>query len=75
MGDLFTMTFADFKGDEWEMTEGLPVILECLKDNSMIEIIDIDDKIRKMTFQQGGKIYIDKVDGNYRFYWNDDDLI
>ena len=36
------MTFADFKGDEWEMTKGLPVILECLKDNSMIEIIDID---------------------------------
>ena len=75
MGELFTMTFADFKGDEWEMTEGLPVILECLKDSSMIEIIDIDDKIHKMTFQQGGIINIDKVDGNYRFYWNDDDLI
>ena len=75
MGELFTITLVDFKGDEWKMTKGLPVILECLKDNSMIEIIDIDDKIRKMTFQQGGIIYIDKVDGNYRFYWNDDDLI
>ena len=75
MGELFTMTFADFKGDEWEMTEGLPVILECLKDNSIIEIIDIDDKIHKMTFQQGGKIFIDKKKDIYRFYWNDDDLI
>jgi len=69
------MTFADFKGDEWEMTEGLPVILECLKDNSLIEIIDIDDKIHKMTFQQGGKIFIDRIEGKYRCYWNDDDLI
>ena len=75
MGELFTMTFGDFKGDEWEMTEGLPVSLECLKDNSMIEIIDIDDKIHKMTFQQGGKIVIDKIKDEYRFYWNDDDLI
>jgi len=75
MGEFFTMTFADFKGDEWEITEGLPVILECLKNNSMIEIIDIDDKIRKMTFRQGGKIFIDKIEDKYRFYWNDDDLI
>jgi len=75
MGELFTMTFADFKGDEWKITEGLPVILECLKDNSMIEIIDIDGKIRKMTFHQGGKIFIDKNEDKYRFYWNDDDLI
>ncbi len=75
MGELFTMKFADFKGDEWKITEGFPVILECLKDNSMIELIDIDDKIRKMTFRQGGKIFIDKIEDKYRFYWNDDDLI
>jgi len=75
MGELFTMTFGDFKGDEWKITEGPPVILECLKDNSMIEIIDIDGKIRKMTFHQGGKIFIDKIEDKYRFYWNDDDLI
>ncbi len=41
----------------------------------MVEIIDIDDKIRKMTFRQGGKICIDKTDAVYRFYWNDDGLI
>jgi len=75
MGELFTMAFADFKGDEWKITKGLPVILECLKDNSMIEIMDIDDKIRKMTFRQGGKIFIDKIEDKYRIYWNDDDLI
>jgi len=75
MGELFTMIIGDFKGDEWKMTKGLPVSLECLKDNSMIEIIDIDDKIHKMTFQQGGKIFIDKIEDEYRFYWNDDDLI
>ena len=75
MGELFTMTFADFKGDEWKITKGPPAILECLKDNSMVEIIDIDDKIHKMTFQRGGKIFIDKIEDKYRFYWNDDDLI
>jgi len=41
----------------------------------MIEIMDIDDKIRKMIFQQGGKIVIDKIEDKYRFFWNDDDLI
>ncbi len=75
MGELFTMTFTDFKEDEWELIQELPVILECLKDNSMIEIIDIDDKIHKMTFQQGGKIVIDKIEDKYRFFWNDDELI
>jgi len=75
MGELFTMTFADFKGDEWEIMSELPLILECLKANSMIEIIDIDDKIRKMTFRLGGKIVIDKIEDKYRFYWDDDDLI
>jgi len=75
MGELFTIAFGNFKGDEWKITEGPPVILECLKDNSMIEITDTDDKIHKMTFLQGGKIFIDKIKDEYRFYWNDDDLI
>ena len=75
MGELFTAVLADFKEDEWKLIKELPVILECLKDNSMIEIIDIDDKIHKMTFQQGGKIFIDKIEDKYRFYWEDDDLI
>jgi len=75
MGELFTMKYADYKVDEWKIIKGVPVILECLKDNSMIEIIDSDNKIRKMTFRQGGKIVIDKIEDEYRFYWNDDDLI
>jgi len=75
MGELFTMIIGDFKGNEWEIMNEHPLILECLKDNSMIEIIDIDDKIHKMTFQQGGKIVIDKIEDKYRFYWNGDDLI
>jgi len=75
MGRLFTIKYADFKEDEWKITRELPVILECLKDNSMIEFIDIDNNLHKMTFQQGGKIFIDKIEDQYRFYWNDDDLI
>ena len=75
MGELFSAVLADFKGDEWKITKEHPVILECLKDNSMIEIIDIDGKIHKMTFQQGGKIFIDEIEDKYRVYWNDDDLI
>ncbi len=75
MGELFTMVVGDFKEDEWKITKGPPVILECLKDNSMIEIIDIDGKTHKMTFQQGGKIGIDEIKDKYRVYWNDDDLI
>jgi len=75
MGRLFSMKYADFKEDEWKLIKELPVILQCLKDNSMIKIIDIDKKIHKMTFQKRGKIFIDKIEGKYRFYWNDDDLI
>ncbi len=75
MGELFSAVLADFKGDEWKLIKEHPVTLECLKDNSMIEIIDIDGKIHKMTFQQGGKISIDEIEDKYRVYWNDDDLI
>jgi len=75
MGRLFSLKYADFKEDEWKIIKELPVILQCLKDNSMIKITDIDKKIHKMTFQKRGKIFIDKIEGKYRFYWNDDDLI
>ncbi len=75
MGELFTAVLADFKEDEWKIVKERHVILECLKDNSMIEIIDIDGKIHKMTFQQGGQIGIDEIEDKYRVYWNDDDLI
>jgi len=75
MGRLFSMKYADFKEDEWKIIKELPVILQCLKDNSMIKITDIDDKIHKMTFQKRGKIFFDKIEDKYRFYWNDDDLI
>ena len=72
---LSSLKSAAFKEDEWKIIKKLPKILECLKDNSMIEIIDIDDKIHKMTFQQGGKIFIEKIEDKYQFDWNDDDLI
>jgi len=75
MGKLFSMKFAGLNGDEWKIAKEHPVILECLKDNSVIEIVDTENKIRKMTFRQGGKIVIDKIEDEYRFYWNDDDLI
>jgi len=75
MGRLFSMKYADFKEDEWKIIKEVPVILQCLKDNSMIKITDIDDKIHKMTFQKRGKIFFEKIEGKYRFYWNDDDLI
>ena len=75
MGELFTMKFAGLNVDEWKIAKEHPVILECLKDNSVIEIVDTENKIRKMTFRQGGKIFIDKIEDEYRFYWNDDDLI
>ena len=75
MGRLSSLQYVTFKEDEWKIIKELPVILECLKDNSMIEIIDIDDKIHKMTFQKRGKIFIDKIEDKYQFDWNDDDLI
>ena len=75
MGKLSSLKSVAFKEDEWKIIKESPILLECLKDNSMIEIMDIDDKIRKMIFQQGGKIVIDKIEDKYRFFWNDDDLI
>jgi len=50
MGELFSAVLADFKGDEWKLIKERPVILECLKDNSMIEIIDIDSPHLSQTF-------------------------
>jgi len=75
MGRLSSLKSVTFKEDEWKIIKEHPIILECLNDNSMIEIIDIDDKIHKMTFQQGGKIFIEKIEDKYQFDWDDDDLI
>ena len=72
---LSSLKSVAFKEDEWKIIKELPIILECLKDNSMIEIIDIDDKIHKMTFQKRGKIFIEKIEDKYQFDWDDDDLI
>ena len=67
MGELFTMIITDFKGDEWKIIKDHPVILECLKDNSLIEIIDIDDKIHKMTFSKVVKSLLMKLKTNTDF--------
>ncbi len=75
MGKLSSLKSVTFKEDEWKIIKESPILLECLKDNSMIEIIDIDEKIHKMTFQQGCKILIEKIEDKYRFDCNDDDLI
>jgi len=75
MGRLSSLKSVTFKEDEWKIIKEHPIILECLNDNSMIEIIDIDDKIHKMTFQKRGKIFIEKIEDRYQFDWDDDDLI
>ncbi len=72
---LSSLKSVTFKEDEWKIIKEHPIILECLNDNSMIEIIDIDDKIHKMTFQKRGKIFIEKIEDRYQFDWDDDDLI
>jgi len=75
MGRLFFTQFADFKVDEWKITEGTPVIFESLKDNSKIEITDMENKIHKMTFRLGAKIIVDKFEGKFEFICNDNDLV
>ena len=69
------MQFTDFKADEWKITQGTPVIFESLKDNSIIEITDKENKIHKMTFRVGAKIIVDKFEGKFEFIWNDNDLV
>jgi len=75
MGRLFFMQFADFKVDEWKITQGTPIIFESLKDNSIIEITDMENKIHKMTFRLGAKIIVDKFEGKFEFICNDNDLV
>ena len=75
MGRLFFMQFAEFKVDEWKITQGTPVIFESLKDNSIIEITDMKNKIHKMTFRLGAKIIVDKFEGKFEFICNDNDLV
>ena len=75
MGRLFFMQFTDFKADEWKITQGTPVIFESLKDNSIIKITDMENKIHKMTFRVGAKIIVDKFEGKFECIWNDNDLV
>ncbi len=75
MGRLFFIQFAKFKVDEWKITQGTPVIFESLKDNSIIEITDMENKIHRMTFRLGIKIIVDKFEGKFEFIWNDNDLV
>ena len=75
MGRLFFMQFTDFKADEWKITQGTPVIFESLKDNSIIEITDLENKIHKMAFRVGAKIIVDKFEGKFECIWNDNDLV
>lgn len=75
MGSLFTMKYVNFKLDEWKKNQGLLVNFECLKDNSIIELVDYENKIHKITFRKGSKFVVDKIEGKYKIYWNDNDLI
>ncbi len=75
MGSLYTTQYVDFKIDEWKKNPGLLVNFECLKDNSTIELVDFENKIHKMTFRKGGKFVFEKIEGKYKFFWNDKDLV
>ena len=75
MGRLFFMQLTDFKADEWKITQGTPVILESLKDNSITEITDLENKNHKMAFRVGAKIIVDKFEGKFECIWNDNDLV
>ena len=75
MGRLFFMQFADFKVDEWKITQGTPVIFESLKDNSIIETTDLENKVHKMAFRVGAKIIVDKFEGKFECIWNENDLV
>ena len=75
VGSLFTMQYTDFKKEEWKITQGTLVIYESLKDNSVIKITDIENKIHKISFRLGGKFIVDKIEGKFKLFWNDKDLV
>ena len=75
MGSLYTAQYVNFKLDEWKKNPGLLENFECLKDNSTIELVDFENKIHKMKFRKGGKFVFEKIEGKYKFFWNDKDLV
>ncbi len=75
MGSLDTAQYFDLKLDEWKRTFGFPVNFECLRDSCTIEIVDLEGKTHKMTFQKGGTMKFEKIEGKFRLSWNDNDMI
>jgi len=50
------------------------VNFECMRDSCTIEIVDLEGKTHKMTFQKGGTMKFEKIEGKFRLSWNDNDL-
>ena len=75
MGSLFSIQYMDINENEWKQIARDPVMFQSLVDSAVIEITDVDNKIHKMTFRKGGILKFEKIEGKYRFYWDNTDLI
>ena len=75
MGSLYTAKYLDLNVKEWNQVSRHPAIFSSLVDNTVIEITDIDNKIHKMTFRVGGILKFEKVEGKFRVYWDDKNLV
>ena len=44
-------------------------------EDTLAIMVDFENKIHKMKFRKGGKFVFEKIEGKYKFFWNDKDLV
>jgi len=75
MGELATNGDISMGENDWGMISKNPPMYESGVDNAVIEVIDTENKVHKITFKKGGVLNLGREGKTLFLAWDDSDTI
>jgi len=75
MGELATNGDIIMGENDWGMISKEPRMYESGVNNAVIEVIDVENKVHKITFKKGGVLNLGREDKTLYLTWEDSDTV
>ena len=75
MGELATNEDITMGENDWGMISKNPPMYETGVDNAVIEVIDTENKLHKITFKKGGVLNLGREGTTIYLAWDDADTV
>ena len=75
MGEIATNEDITMGENDWDMISKNPPMYESGADNAVIEVIDLENKIHKITFKKGGVLNVGREGDTLYLAWDNSDTV